>query len=68
MKGVDEEEMFTTLLVQTYPGYLFFYGLGGAKAFNCFGLFGNRRDTAFTGRIEAFFEWFHQEFVLSKLD
>ena len=64
MKGVDEEKMSTTLLVQAYPGYLFFYGLGGAKAFNFFGLFGERLDVAFIGRIEAFFEWFHQEFVL----
>lgn len=67
MKGVDEEEMSTTLLVQAYPGYLFFYGLGGARAFTFFGLFGNRLDVAFIGRIEAFFEWFHQEFVLSRL-
>ncbi len=64
MKGVDKEKMSTTLLVQAYPGYLFFYGLGGAKAFDFFGLFGNRLDTAFTGRVEAFFEWFHKEFVL----
>ncbi len=67
MKGVDEEEMHTTLLVKAYPGYLFFYGLGGARAFDFFGLFGKRLDVAFTGRIEAFFEWFHQEFVLSRL-
>lgn len=63
MKGVDEEEMYTALLVKAYPGHLFFYGLGGAKAFDFFGLFGERLDVAFTGRIEAFFTWFHKEFV-----
>ena len=68
MKGVDREKMSTTLLVQAYPGYLFFYGLGGAKAFNFFGLFDNRLDTAFTGRVEAFFEWFHKEFVLDLVE
>ena len=67
MKGVEEEKMYTSLLVKAYPGYLFFYGLGGAKAFDFFGLFGNRLDVAFTGRIEAFFEWFHQEFVQPRL-
>jgi hypothetical protein len=35
----------------------------GAKAFDFFGLFGDRLDVAFTGRIEAFFTWFHKEFV-----
>lgn len=64
MKAVDKEEMYTTLFVQAYPGYLFFYGLGGARAFDFFGLFGARLDVAFIGRIEAFFEWFHQGFVL----
>ena len=67
MKGVEKEGMYTSLLVKAYPGYLFFYGLGGARAFDFFGLFGKRLDVAFTGRIEAFFEWFHQEFVLSEL-
>jgi enamine deaminase RidA (YjgF/YER057c/UK114 family) len=67
MKGVKEEGMYTSILVQAHPGYLYFYGLGGARAFNFFGLFGNRLDIAFTGRIEAFFEWFHKEFVLSRL-
>lgn len=67
MKGVGDEKMYTTLLVQAYPGCLFFYGLGGTRAFNFFGLFGKRLDVAFIGRIEAFFEWFHQEFVLSGL-
>jgi len=64
MKGVKEEKMHTTLLVQAHPGYLFFYGLGGARAFDFFGLFGKRLDVAFIGRIKAFFEWFHKEFVL----
>jgi len=66
MKGVDEEEMYTTLLVQAYPGYLFFYGLGGARAFDFFGLFGSRLDAAFIGRSEAFFEWFYNDFVLPR--
>ncbi len=63
MKGVEKEDMYTSLLVKAYPGYLFFYGLGGARAFDFFGLFGKRLDIAFTGRAEAFFKWFHQEFV-----
>ncbi len=67
MKGVKKEGMNTTLLVQSHPGYLYFYGLGGARAFDFFGLFGKRLDVAFTGRIEAFFEWFHSNFVLSRL-
>jgi len=67
MKGVKEKGMYTTLLVQAHPGYLYFYGLGGARAFDFFGLFGKRLDVAFTGRIEAFFEWFHTNFVLSRL-
>lgn len=65
MKGVKEKKMLTTLLVQAHPGYLFFYGLGGARAFDFFGLFGKRLDVAFVGRIEAFFQWFHKKFVLS---
>ena len=68
MKGVEKEEMSTTLLVRAYPGYLFIYGLGGAKAFDFFGFFGKRLDVAFTGRVEAFFEWFYKEFVLSRMD
>lgn len=67
MKGVEKEEMYTSLLVKAYPGYLFFYGFGGARAFDFFGLFGKRLDVAFTGRIEAFFEWFHRKFVLPEL-
>ncbi|MCF7914747.1 MAG: hypothetical protein K9L66_06260 [Spirochaetaceae bacterium] len=67
MRAVRQEQMQTTLLVEAHEGYLFFYGLGGARAFDFFGLFGDRLDVAFTGRIEAFFDWFHQEFAQPRL-
>ena len=68
MQAVKPEQMYTALLVEARPGQLFFYGLGGARAFNFFGLFGNRLDVAFTGRIESFFNWFHKEFVQPRLE
>lgn len=67
VRGVKPENMQTGLLVQAYEGYLFCYGLGGADAFTFFGLFGERLDTALTGRIESFFNWFHTEFIEPRL-
>ena len=67
MKGVKAEEMYITMLVKAYPGRLFFYGLVGANAFDFFGLFYNRLDVAFSGRAEAIFTWFHEEFVLPRV-
>lgn len=63
MKAVDEEEMNTALCIIPDSGRIIFYGLGGAKAFNFFGMFGDRLDVAFLGRIDAFFTWFYEDFV-----
>ncbi len=68
MRGVKPENMQTSLLVEVKPGYLFCYGLGGADAFTFFGLFGERLETSFIGRMEAFFGWFHEEFILPRLE
>ena len=61
VKAVKEERMQTGLVVENHPGALVFYGLGGAKAFTFFGLFGKRLETAFLGRVEAFFSWLYEE-------
>ncbi|MCX7655711.1 MAG: hypothetical protein N2Z76_04210 [Treponemataceae bacterium] len=50
--------MRTALIIETYPGYLVFYGMGGARAFTFFGLLNDRLEMAFIGRIEAFYQWF----------
>jgi hypothetical protein len=60
--------MYTALYAEAREGEIFFYGLGGAKAFSFFGLFGNRLDQAFTGRVKAFFSWFYREFVYPRLE
>ena len=68
MKGVGQEKMYIAMMAKAYPGYIFFYGLIGAKAFDFFGLFHGRLDLAFSGRAEAVFDWFHKEFVLPRLE
>lgn len=50
--------MRTALIIETYPGYVVCYGMGGARAFTFFGLLNDRLETAFLGRIEAFYQWF----------
>jgi hypothetical protein len=67
MRAVKPGGMNTALLIEKHPGALVFYGLGGARAFNFFGIFGDRLDVAFIGRIEAFFGWFHTNFVIPRL-
>ena len=67
VKAVKEENMFTSLFVHAEEDALFFYGLGGVRAFTFFGMFGERMETSFTGRTEAFFRWFHKEFVLTRI-
>lgn len=66
--AVAPARMRTALLIERREGALVFYGLGGARAFSFFGLFGERLDTAFLGRIEAFYAWFHKEFVLPRTE
>jgi hypothetical protein len=67
MKAVKPGNMNTALLIEKHPGALVFYGLGGARAFNFFGMFGDRLDVAFLGRIEAFFSWFYDNFVVPRM-
>ncbi|MEJ5187925.1 DUF6675 family protein [Treponema sp. J25] len=50
--------MRTALIIETYAGYIVCYGMGGARAFTFFGLLNDRLETAFLGRIEAFYQWF----------
>lgn len=43
------------LLVREAEGRIWFYGAGGVKAFDLFGVFRSRLEASFMGRIEAFF-------------
>lgn len=67
VKAVKEGNMYTSLFVHAQPGALVFYGLGGVRAFTFFGIFGDRMEVSFIGRTEAFFRWFHKEFVLTRM-
>ncbi|MCF7914817.1 MAG: hypothetical protein K9L66_06615 [Spirochaetaceae bacterium] len=67
IKAVREENMVTSLFVHAEPEALVFYGVGGVQAFTFFGMFGERMETSFTGRTEAFFRWFHEEFVVPRI-
>jgi len=67
VKAVKEGNMFTSLFVHAEPEALVFYGVGGVRAFTFFGVFGDRLQDSFQGRTEAFFKWFHKEFVRPRL-
>lgn len=60
---------FINLIVIREEGdNVFIYGVGGAKAFTFFGLFGGEKiETAFIGRVEAFFTWFYDEYITELL-
>ena len=60
-KAVKENKMQTGLVVEKEPGRIVFYGIGGAKAFNFFGLFKSRLETAFIGRVESFYQWLYDK-------
>lgn len=60
---VDPGKMITNLFVESQPGYILLYGIGCARTFNFFGLFGNRLNAAFIGRIEAFYQWFFDKII-----
>jgi hypothetical protein len=66
IRAVKEGNMISILWIRDEGKQLIVYGIGGAKAFTFFGLFGKRMDAAFTGRINAFFSWFYDT-VISKL-
>ncbi|AEJ19715.1 DUF6675 family protein [Gracilinema caldarium] len=57
--------MRTAILIEVHPGFLVCYGLGGAKAFTFFGLFNDRLETAIVGRIEAFYSWFFNQYLVN---
>ena len=60
-KAVKEGNLLNLLWVQDRGDRLLIYGAGGAKAFTFFGLFGERMDNSFLGRVEAFFKWYYDE-------
>jgi len=62
-RAVSPGNMITYLIAFEYGDYVIVYGIGGAKAFKFFGLFGDRLDTAFIGRVEAFFTWYYDTYM-----
>ena len=64
-KAVKEGNLLNLLWVQDRGDRLLIYGAGGAKAFTFFGLFGERMNSSFIGRVEAFFQWYYEEHATS---
>lgn len=56
-------DMVWTLYAFERDGALWFYGAGGVKAFDLFGVFRSRLEASFMGRIESFFK-----FVMASLE
>lgn len=69
-KAVDEGEFLKILWIRDDGDRLFIYGAGGVNAFTFFGLFGDRMEVSFMGRVDAFFNWYYEEHASSlfKLD
>jgi len=64
-KAVKKGNLFTLLWVRDEGDRLIVYGVGGASAFTFFGIFGERMDNSFIGRMEAFFTWFDENYIRS---
>lgn len=62
-KAVKKGNLITLLWIKDDGDRLIVYGIGGAKAFTFFGLFGERMDNSFIGRMEAFFSWFYDNYI-----
>ena len=62
-KAVRKGNLITLLWIKDEGDRLIVYGVGGAKAFTFFGLFGERMDNSFIGRMEAFFSWFYDNYI-----
>jgi len=62
-KAVKKGNLITLLWIKDEGDRLIVYGIGGAKAFTFFGLFGERMDNSFIGRMEAFFSWFYDNYI-----
>jgi len=62
-RAVSPGNMITYLIAFEHGDYVIVYGIGGARAFKFFGLFGDRLDTAFIGRVEAFFTWYYDTYM-----
>ena len=62
-KAVKKGNLITLLWIKDEGDRLIVYGIGGAKAFTFFGLFGERMDNSFIGRMEAFFSWVYDNYI-----
>jgi hypothetical protein len=63
VRAVREGNMVSLLWIRDEGENLVVYGVGGASAFTFFGLFGERLNDSFVGRVNAFFSWFHEKFL-----
>jgi hypothetical protein len=66
--AASQGAMRTAILIEVQPGFLVCYGLGGTKTFTFFGLFNDRLETAIAGRIEAFYNWFFNQYLNDMLE
>ena len=63
VRAVRAGNMVSLLWIKDEGEKLIVYGVGGASAFTFFGLFGERLNDSFVGRVNAFFSWFYEEFL-----
>lgn len=57
LKAVAPNGMTWELYAFTYQGKIYVYGVGGVAAFDFFGLFRDRLEPSFMGRVAAFFTY-----------
>jgi len=67
-KSVKKGKLVTLLWVKDEGDRLIVYGIGGASAFTFFGLFGERMDDSFIGRMKAFFSWFYDNYITAIME